>query len=105
MGTDPAAPRLGTRLRCLRGDESAAAFAERLGVDITFLHEVELGLRWPEDEELARIAERLAVDAGDLILLAYLDRSPLLARYLASKGVDPDLDAPSCCSSGGSATD
>ncbi|MBI5434392.1 MAG: helix-turn-helix transcriptional regulator [Planctomycetes bacterium] len=105
MSNDPGAPRLGSRLRCLRGDESPAAFAERLGVEVTFLHEVELGVRLPEDEQLARFARRLAVDPGELILLAYLDRSPLLASYLAARGIDPDLDAPNCCSFGGSASD
>lgn len=79
--------RLGRRLRRLRGQDPVGVFAERVGMSGTFLHDLETGRRLPSDEVLADLAARLGIDVGELILLAYLDRSPLLGRYLAERGV------------------
>lgn len=86
--------RLGFRLRSLRGPRSLAAFAKVLDLSYTFVREMERGNRLPSDEVLADIAQSLKVDAGELALMTYCDRSDLLATHLAKCGLDVALPAP-----------
>jgi transcriptional regulator with XRE-family HTH domain len=79
--------RLGPRLRNLRGQRSLAAFAKALDLSYTFVREMERGNRLPSDEVLVQLAERLQVDAGELALLTYCDRSELLAEHLGKCGI------------------
>ncbi len=61
-------------------------FARRLGLSYTFTREMERGNRLPSDDVLVRIAHRLGVGVDELVLDAYVDRSPLLERCLSSLG-------------------
>jgi transcriptional regulator with XRE-family HTH domain len=88
-------PRLGTRLRSLRGPRSLAALAKVLDLSYTFVREMERGNRLPSDEVLVHIAHSLKVEAGELALMTYCDRSELLAAHLAKCGLDVAPPAPS----------
>ncbi|MCC6408102.1 MAG: helix-turn-helix transcriptional regulator [Planctomycetes bacterium] len=83
--------RLGTRLKSLRGARSLVAFAKALGLSYTFVREMERGNRLPSDDVIVQLAERLGVDAGELALLTYCDRSQMLAEHLRAIGVDTHL--------------
>ena len=48
---------------------------------------MEHGLRYPSDKVLMDIAPRLNLDADELLLAAYCDRSPYLAKVLAGRGI------------------
>ena len=49
---------------------------------------MEHGMRHPSDRVLIEIADRLCLDSSELLLAAYCDRSPMLARVLETKGVE-----------------
>lgn len=84
--------RLGLILKWARGDQSRVQFARKLGLSYTFVRAMEHGLRFPSDRVLLEIADRLSVDAGDLLLAAYCDRSPDLGEVLAARGVELPAD-------------
>lgn len=71
----------------MRGTRSLVAFAKSLGLSYTFVREMERGNRLPSDEVTLQLAERLQIDAGELSLLTYCDRSPMLAEHLQKLGV------------------
>jgi transcriptional regulator with XRE-family HTH domain len=79
--------RLGTILKNARGKESRVQFARKLELSYTFVRAMEHGLRFPSDKVLLDIAERLGVNSEELLLAAYCDRSPELARVLRRRGV------------------
>lgn len=79
--------RLGEILRKARGDQSRVQFARKLKLSYTFVRAMEHGLRFPSDKVLREIAERLELDPDELILAAYADRSPMLARVLEKRGI------------------
>ena len=79
--------RLGEILRESRGKESRVQFARKLGLSYTFVRAMEHGLRFPSDKVLTEIAQRLELDAEELLLAAYCDRSPALATVLAGRGI------------------
>lgn len=79
--------RLGEILRNSRGKESRVQFARKLGLSYTFVRAMEHGLRYPSDKVLADIAQRLDLDAEELLLAAYCDRSQALAKVLAGRGI------------------
>lgn len=62
-------------------------FARKLGLSYTFVRAMEHGLRYPSDKVLLEIAQRLGLDADELLLAAYCDRSPYLAKVLAGRGI------------------
>jgi len=80
--------KLGNILQRTRGKESRVQFARRLGLSYTFVRAMEHGMRHPSDRVLVEIADRLSLDASELLLAAYCDRSPMLARVLETKGID-----------------
>ena len=80
--------RLGEILRESRGKESRVQFARKLGLSYTFVRAMEHGLRFPSDKVLMEIAQRLELDSEKLLLAAYCDRSPLLAKVLAGRGIE-----------------
>lgn len=79
--------RLGEILRNSRGKESRVQFARKLGLSYTFVRAMEHGLRYPSDKVLLDIAQRLDLDADELLLAAYCDRSTYLAKVLAGRGI------------------
>jgi transcriptional regulator with XRE-family HTH domain len=85
---------LGTKLRTLRGSRSLVAFARALGLSYTFVREMERGNRLPSDDVIHQLAERLGVDAGELALLTYCDRSELLAAHLRTLGINAAVPQP-----------
>lgn len=87
--------RLGAILKRARGKQSRVQFARKLGLSYTFTRAMEHGLRFPSDEVLLGIAERIDRDSSELLLAAYADRSPLLAKVLAERGIElpPEDDA------------
>ena len=80
--------KLGNILQRTRGKESRVQFARRLGLSYTFVRAMEHGMRHPSDRVLVEIADRLGLDSSELLLAAYCDRSPMLARVLETKGID-----------------
>ena len=80
--------KLGNILQRARGKESRVQFARRLGLSYTFVRAMEHGMRHPSDRVLIEIADRLGLDASELLLAAYCDRSPMLAQVLETKGID-----------------
>lgn len=79
--------RLAQLLIAFRGTETRAAFARRLHLSYTFVREMEMGNRFPSDENLVAIATELGFDPKTLAVLAYCDRSALLAQALEASGV------------------
>jgi hypothetical protein len=49
---------------------------------------MEHGMRHPSDRVLVEIADRLGLDSSELLLAAYCDRSPMLARVLETRGIE-----------------
>lgn len=82
------ARRLGNLLRQKRGATSRLSFARTLQLSYTFVRSLEEGVRFPSDEVLRAIAERLDLDENELVLAAYCDRSEALTRALRGRGLD-----------------
>jgi len=80
--------KLGNILQRARGKESRVQFARRLGLSYTFVRAMEHGMRHPSDRVLVEIADRLGLDSSELLLAAYCDRSPMLARVLDTRGIE-----------------
>ena len=80
--------KLGNILQRTRGKESRVQFARRLGLSYTFVRAMEHGMRHPSDRGLVEIADRLGLDSSELLLAAYCDRSPMLARVLETRGIE-----------------
>lgn len=80
--------KLGNILQRTRGKESRVQFARRLGLSYTFVRAMEHGMRHPSDRVLVEIADRLGLDSSELLLAAYCDRSPMLARVLETRGIE-----------------
>ena len=80
--------KLGNILQRARGKESRVQFARRLGLSYTFVRAMEHGMRHPSDRVLIEIADRLGLDSSELLLAAYCDRSPMLARVLETRGIE-----------------
>jgi transcriptional regulator with XRE-family HTH domain len=84
----------GAQLLEARGDQNRRQFARRLGLSYTFVTEMERGNRLPSDQILMNIAQQLELDPQALIVAAYSDRSPILRRILADKGLIRDGRIP-----------
>ena len=54
------------------------------------MRSLEEGLRYPSDDVLVGIANRLDLDPKELILEAYCDRSPILREAITSLMADVD---------------
>lgn len=80
--------KLGNILQRTRGKESRVQFARRLGLSYTFVRAMEHGMRHPSDRVLVEMADRLGLDSSELLLAAYCDRSPMLARVLQMRGIE-----------------
>ena len=80
--------KLGNILQRTRGKESRVQFARRLGLSYTFVRAMEHGMRHPSDRVLVESADRLGLDSSELLLAAYCDRSPMLARVLDTRGIE-----------------
>ena len=80
--------KLGNILQRARGKESRVQFARRLGLSYTFVRAMEHGMRHPSDRVLVEISDRLGLDSSELLLAAYCDRSPMLARVLETRGIE-----------------
>ena len=80
--------KLGNILQRTRGKESRVQFARRLGLSYTFVRAMEHGMRHPSDRVLVELADRLGLDSSELLLAAYSDRSPMLARVLDTRGIE-----------------
>lgn len=74
-------------LKRARGRESRVQFARRLGLSYTFVRAMEHGQRFPSDKVLLEIAGRLEVEASELLLAAWCDRSPDLGKVLQDRGL------------------
>jgi transcriptional regulator with XRE-family HTH domain len=84
---------LGRILLASRGGLSRAEFARRLDFSYTYVRALELGLRFPSDPVLSEIARKLGLDADELIIAAYCDRSPHLHRALRERGLSDTRSA------------
>ena len=80
--------KLGNILQRTRGKESRVQFARRLGLSYSFVRAMEHGMRHPSDRVLVEISDRLGLDSSELLLAAYCDRSPMLARVLETRGIE-----------------
>lgn len=74
--------RLGRILKSWRGDTPLTELSEILGLSYTFVRSMETGERFPSDRELMKISRKLGLEADELIIAAYCDRSPALASAL-----------------------
>lgn len=81
-------PRLGTRLRELRKAKQLTLrqLADRVEVGFTYLSKIENGKledgHSPSDQLLVRMAEELAADATELLLLAEKIPDPIRRRFI-----------------------
>ncbi len=79
--------RLGKLLKARRGEASRLSFAKKLTLSYTFVRSLEEGLRLPSDGIVEQIADCLDLDADELLIATYCDRSQALARVLTERGV------------------
>ncbi len=64
---------------------SLRAAAEQIGMNFTYLRDIEIGRKTPSPEYLAAIARVLELDPEELADLAVIDKMPELPRYLRAK--------------------